>query len=136
MAVSDARRSWRPLPVGSRFVWVSRTDYAGQSLRMRAPQQRRYYSFLAHGQCHYFCDRGMRMHIVYTYIYKICIYTRRGKVDGRQTRLHDRREDIVVHRSRTMSMTYSSDERRCESVVSSMKMFLQAFLSSLLPTLP
>lgn len=43
---------------------------------------------------------------------------------------------IVVHRSRTMSMTYSSDERRCESVVSSMKMFLQAFLSSLLPTLP
>lgn len=78
----------------------------------------------------------LRSRDAYAYIYIICIYTRRGKVDGRQTRLHDRREDIVVHRSRTMSMTYSSDERRCESIVSSMKMFLQAFLSSLLPTLP
>lgn len=111
---------------GSRFVWVSRTDYAGHSLRA---QQRRYYSFLAHGQCHYFCDRGMRMHIV-------CIYIYTRKVDGRQTRLHDRREDIVVYGLRTMSMTYSSDERRCESLVFSMKMFLQAFLSSPLPTSP
>lgn len=61
---------------GSRFVWVSRTDYAGHSLRA---QQRRYYSFLAHGQCHYFCDRGMRMHIVCIYI-----YTQERWMDGKR----------------------------------------------------